>query len=125
MVEEQQNYQVDPFIGEVGVRLRDIEERQKIMKDRILLIGQNLITFKEKTSDQVIELKKDMMIIKQDIKRIKDFLENLADESSNFARKNDLEILQKQSKMFQPLNLVTKEEVKEIIKEELKKNKDL
>ena len=114
---------MDPFIGEVGVRLRDVEERQKILKDRILLIGQNLIDFKEKISSEVTDLKKDLEIMKQDVKRMKDFLDSLANETSNFARHSDLEVLQKQAKMFQPLNLITKDEVKELIEQELRKHK--
>lgn len=122
---EQQNYNPDPFISEVGVRIRDIEERQKIMKDRILLVGQNLIDFREKTTDDLIQLKQTVEIIKQDIKRIKDFVENISNETVNFARKSELEILQKQAKMFQPLNLVTRDEAKEIIEEEIKKHRVL
>ena len=109
------------FYSEAGVRIGDIEERQKIMKDRILLIGQNLIDFKEKISDDLIELKKNIEIMRMDMKRIKDFIENISDESVNFARKSEVDILYKQAKMFQPLNIVTKEEVKKLIDEHMKK----
>lgn len=120
--QEQQNYEYD-FYSDVSVRLRDIEERQKIMKDRILLIGQNLIDFKEQKNEEIIEIKKDLEIIKMEMKRVKDFIENISNEFSNLARRSEIEILQKQAKMFQPLNLVTKNEVKKLVDEEIKKKR--
>jgi hypothetical protein len=55
------------------------------------------------------------------MRRIKDFIRNISYETENFARKNELVILSKQAKMFQPLDLVTKQEVRGIIQEEIKK----
>ena len=83
--------------------IRDIEEKQTIIKDRLLLIGENLIDLKEKTLQDKLEIKKEIEIIKSTIERLKSFLETASAEFSKFARKEDLEILSKQAKMFQPL----------------------
>ena len=85
-------------------RLKDIEEKQNILKDRLLLIGQNLIETKEETSDRILELRKDMEKIKNDVEKIKSFLDLVSSEMGKFARKDDLEILKKQARMFQPLS---------------------
>ncbi|MFH1787222.1 MAG: hypothetical protein ABH811_00295 [archaeon] len=98
----QGNYLNQNF-GETNTKLRDLEEKQRILKDRTLLIGQNLIETKEQNIQKILEIKKEMEILKQDIERIKSFLEIIASEFSNFARKEDLEILSRQAKMFQPL----------------------
>ena len=47
MAEIQQNN--DSFFAEISMRFRDMEEKQKMLRERILLIGQNLIETKEKT----------------------------------------------------------------------------
>ena len=52
--------------------------------------------------------------MKQNIEKIKSFLESISSEFSNFARKEDLEILAKQAKMFQPLELVTKKDLEKL-----------
>ncbi|MFA5953667.1 MAG: hypothetical protein WC812_03675 [Candidatus Pacearchaeota archaeon] len=91
--------------------LRDLEERQRILKDRLLLIGQNLIELKEKNSEEIIELKKDIETIKQNLERLKSFIETISGEFSDFARKEDLEILRKQAKIFQPLEFATKKDL--------------
>jgi len=100
------------FSGETNTKIRDLEEKQRILKDRLLLIGQNLIEFKEKNDQHILEIKKNIEILKQNIERIMSFLETASREFSKFARKEDLEILSKQAKMFQPLEFVRKSDLK-------------
>lgn len=112
---EQVDY-IGQALGETNIRIRDLEERQRILKDRLLLIGQNLIETKEKTNQSVLEIKKDIEIIKQSIERMTSFLETASSEFSKFARKEDLEILSKQARMFQPLKFAGKENLKTLKK---------
>ncbi|MEX0932659.1 MAG: hypothetical protein WDZ77_00985 [Candidatus Pacearchaeota archaeon] len=96
------------FYNEASIRLKDLEERQRVLRDRVLLIGKNLIDTKESLAEKSITMKKDIESLKQDMERIKSFMETLSGEFSKFARKEDLDILSKQAKMFQPLNLMKK-----------------
>ncbi|MAH03705.1 hypothetical protein CMI39_02880 [Candidatus Pacearchaeota archaeon] len=113
MVEEQLNSPGSGF-REVNIKVRDLEEKQRILKDRLLLIGQNLIEIKEKSNQNILEMKKDIEILKQNIERTTSFLEMASSEFSKFARKEDLEILSKQAKMFQPLEFVRKRDLEKI-----------
>ncbi|MBU0893863.1 MAG: hypothetical protein KKF48_04010 [Nanoarchaeota archaeon] len=101
MAVEQVDYS-GQYWAEVNSKLRDLEEKQRILKDRVLLIGQNLIETREKTDENILEIKKDLEIIKQGMDRTQRFLETASTEFSKFAKKEDLEILQKQARMFQP-----------------------
>jgi hypothetical protein len=106
-MDEQIDYGGQSF-GNANIKLRDLEEKQRILKERLLLIGQNLIEIKEKNNQDILEIKKENDMIKQDIEKIKSFLESISSEFSKFAKKEDLEILSKQAKMFQPLKFVKK-----------------
>ncbi len=106
--------QEDSYYQNQDYGIRDLEERQRILKDRLILIGQNLIDVKEKTGKEIIELKKEVEIIKQNLERLKSFIETMSSEFSSFARKEDLEILIKQAKMFQPLEFVRKDELEKL-----------
>ena len=99
---EEINYQ-EQFPEDANLKIRDLEEKQRILKDRVLLIGQNLIDTKEKTSETILEIKKDLEKIKDSMEKIRRFIENISTEFPKFARKDDLDILVKQAKMFQPL----------------------
>ncbi len=107
MNEEEANYSEQAWSGIIA-KLRDVEEKQRILKERLLLVVENLLEIKEKTSDEILEIKKDIEIIKQNSERMRSFLESASGEFSKFARKEDLEILAKQAKMFKPLEKLKK-----------------
>jgi hypothetical protein len=109
----EQDYE-NQYFTETSTKVRDLEEKQRIIKDRILLIGQNLIEMKEDVHSNFLEIKKDIEVMKRDIERLKSFFETISGEFSRFARKDDLEILSKQAKMFQPLDFVTREDLKKL-----------
>ena len=115
MANENENYDSQYFL-EFNTRLKDLEEKQRIIKDRVLLIGNNLIETRDDFRKTIIEMKKDIENLKRDFERLKSFIETLSGEFSNFARKEDLEILIKQAKMFQPLELVTKKDLERLKK---------
>jgi len=102
----------EQFLWDTNTKIRDLEERNRMLKDRLLLVGQNLIETKEKTNLNITEMKKDIEIIKRNVERLTSFIETISTEFPNFARKEDLEILSKQAKMFQPLEFVRKKNLK-------------
>ena len=102
------------YFTETSTKVRDLEEKQRIIKDRILLIGQNLIEMKEDVHIAFLDIKKDIEIMKRDIERLKSFFETASGEFSKFAKKEELEILSRQAKMFQPLELVTRRDLEKL-----------
>jgi hypothetical protein len=90
---------------------KELEEKQRLLKDRLLLVGQNLIEFKEKYEEEILELKKDMQEIKQTLEKLTGVIESLSGEIPKLAKKEELQILAKQAKMFQPLEFVKKSDL--------------
>ena len=122
---DEQNPQFqDPFANistEFGTRMNEIEEKQRLLKDRVLLIGENLISTREEYEKQSLEFKKQIKQMEFEIKSIKQLNKRIVEELDNFARKTELEILERQTKIFQPLEFARIKDVKDIIKKELKK----
>jgi hypothetical protein len=110
---DQEGYSGQSFSDPVA-KIISIEEKQRIQKDQILLLGQNLIEVKEKTNAKIMEIKKDIELLKQNVERMSSFLESISGEFSKFAKKEDLEILTKQAKMFQPLDFVRKKDLENL-----------
>ena len=73
MAQEQIDYSGEGF-GSLNNKMRDIEDKQRILKDRIFLIGQNLIEMKDNTNKKILEIKQDVEIMKQTIERLSSFL---------------------------------------------------
>ncbi|MBR9704361.1 hypothetical protein GOV12_03040 [Candidatus Pacearchaeota archaeon] len=123
--EQNQENTFNTYITELGIKINELEERERILKDRILLIGNNLISTKENVNKENLEFKGEIKEIVLNIRSIKQLNQRILNEIGNFARKSEVEILKKQFKMFEPLNYNKKEDIRKIIAEELKKfNKD-
>ncbi len=119
---EPQTYDpVNSLLIEFGTRLNEIEEKQKLLKDRTLLIGENLISTKEEYEKHFLDIKKQIAEINLTLNEIKRFDKRIINEIENFARKAEVEILERQIKLFQPLNLARIDDVKNIVKDEILK----
>ena len=77
-------------------KMRYIEEKQRLLKDRILLIGQSLIEERDRTFKELQELKKTVISVKEDNDRIKELLERVVEQLNGVARKEELAIVQRQ-----------------------------
>ncbi len=103
MAGEQPNYQASPgYSTDPAMKLRDLEDKQRILKNQMLLLGKNLIEIREKNNKELLEIRKDLEILKGTMERLASFVSSVSDEFSGLARKSDVEILEKQIKMFQP-----------------------
>jgi hypothetical protein len=83
-----------------GPQLRDMEEKLRLLKDRILLIGQSLVDERGKNFNEIQELKKEFFKIKEENQRMKEFLQRVTEQLSNSARKEEVLILQRQFDLF-------------------------
>ena len=121
MVDEQNP--VNSLLAEFGTRLNEVEEKQRLIRDRSLLIGENLISSKEDSETKLFELKKQINKLDYEIKSIKQLVHRIVNEIPNLARKSELTILENQSKMFQPLELVRMKDLEVILDKKLKQIK--
>ena len=90
------------YFSDINARLRDVEEKQRLLKDRTLLIGQNLIDEKEDTFKDIQELKKIVLILKEENIKMKEFIQRMGEQISELARKEELMVLQRQFDIFKP-----------------------
>jgi predicted nuclease with TOPRIM domain len=120
MAEAQQDFSGEQF-SDIAVKLRDIEEKQSIIKDRILLIGENLVSEKQETEEEFKEIKNKISALEEEIRKLKITLQMLIDNINNLVRKNEFDMLKRQFEMFNPLELARVSDVKDIIAKALKK----
>ena len=122
MAQEQTQDPISSLLSEFSTRLNEVEEKQRLLRDRALLIGENLISTKEDHETENHKLKKEISQINSEIKTLKTLMKRVINELENFARKTDLELLKNQSQMFQPLELARIKDVQEIINKEITKH---
>jgi len=91
------------MVPDVGIKVRDLEERQRLMRDKLSLIGKNFIDLKGEIEKEASNIKVDVSQLKSDIIKIKALITRVTEELENKAKKSDVELVAKQLKMFQPL----------------------
>ena len=83
--------------------------------DFIDIGSQNLVETKENIERGLVELKLAIEEMKREQEKIKNTVIRLSEELDKKARKSEIELLQKQAKMFQPLELVRLEDIKKLL----------
>jgi len=118
MVEEQGVEQsIDSGALDVISRVRTLEGKYNLLRDRALIINQNMITQYQKTSAELKTIEEDLQDIKHTIFQIKETLKHLVQEMEGFARRDEIKILEKYINLWNPMKFVTEEEVKKLIEE--------
>lgn len=111
---------ISALLQEFGTRLNELEEKQRLLKDRLLLIGSNLLSSKEDFDKKDLDFRKRLSDFETEIKSLKQINKRVVNELENFARKEEFGILERQFKIFQPIQFARIEDVRRIVQEELR-----
>ena len=84
------------FSVDLNSRLRDVEEKQRLLKDRVLLIGKGLVEDRQQTSQSVREIKNIVLTLKEENARLKEIIKNMTEQLGRTARKEELTTIQHQ-----------------------------
>lgn len=114
-MEEQQAF----YESDASTRVRDLEEKMRLLKDRVILIGQNLLESRESLEGEVQEIKVMLAGTEKDLEKLKEKVQLILEEFEGFSRKEEVNLLKKQFKMFEPLQFARIDDVKRIVEEEL------
>ncbi len=96
-------------------RLRVLESRYSLMRERMVIINQNMIGEYKKSSQDLKEMNNDLNEIKKDMADLKDSMGKIIKELGLFARKSDVKVIEKYVTLWNPMNFVTEKDVLSII----------
>ena len=102
-------------LNDFNIRLRDNEERMRVLKERVLLLGQNLIDSREDSVKEIRELKSKNAVLLDDIRELKSVVRSVVEQVGRFATKNEMAVIERMLKDFQPLEFVRVKDLKEMI----------
>ncbi|MBU3923691.1 MAG: hypothetical protein KJ592_02135 [Nanoarchaeota archaeon] len=107
------------LMTEFNTRLRDLDERNRLIRERVLLIGKNLISSRQEIEDELREIKQDNQKIKQDLEKIKKISNSLLTEFNKFVKREEIIVVERMLKDFQPLEFMRKKDVEELIQKQI------
>ena len=105
--------------SDISTRVRDLDEKNRLIRERVLLLGKNLIEIKEEQQEKTTQLKKDLDLIKNDLDLMKKISSDLVDQLSKFVKRDEMLLLERMLKDFQPLEFMRKRDVERLIDEKL------
>ncbi|MBS3172247.1 hypothetical protein J4438_01535 [Candidatus Woesearchaeota archaeon] len=109
-------------LNELGTRIRILEGKYTVTRERMLLINQNMIDHYKILTTEIKSMNEELREIKESLELIKETTRNIVKEMSFFARKEQMKVLEKYINMWNPLNFVTEEQVLELIEKKRTKN---
>ena len=112
----------DPYalVNELNTRIRILEGKYNLTRERMLVINQNMLDHYKKITADMKSIQEDITEMKDSMNLLKDTLKSIVKELKLLARKEELKILEKYINLLNPLNIITKEEVNELIEKRLK-----
>lgn len=115
--------QIQFLLSDFNTRLRDLEERNLLIRERVLLLGKNLISSRQELDDEIKLLKKQTSQTKRDLEKVISLTKNIVHETDKFVKRDEVLVIERMLKDFQPLEFMRKKDVEEMINEKLGKVK--
>jgi hypothetical protein len=111
--------QIKFLLSDFNTRLKDTDERNKLIRERVLLLGKNLISSRQETEDEIKNLKQENIKIKENLEKLKRTSNSLLTEFGKFVKREELTLIERMLKDFQPLEFMRKKDVEELINKEI------
>lgn len=91
------------LLNELTMRIRDTDEKQRLLKERVILIGENVVSLRDEFTKELQDLKKATFVLKEESERMKELFSQVAEQLNNTARKEELRMVERQMEMLKPL----------------------
>ena len=108
-------------ITSLSRRVRVLEERNSSVQNRMGIIEQNMLSRYKQLNSEIKTMLSEMSELKKDMGEMKDRMLMFIKELQMCAKKEEITTLKKYIDLCEPVNFVTHNEIKDIIKEELGK----
>jgi len=113
MAEPREN-PLSSLMFDVNTRLRELEERNRLLRERVLIVGKNMLSLRDDVEKELGEIKKENFQFKKDIEKLKIITQNILSEVSKFARKDEMNYIERMLADFQPLKFARMSDLKEL-----------
>jgi|TARA_Y100000310_G_scaffold93932_1_gene91551 hypothetical protein len=110
-------------IGNLSRRLRLLEESFTNLRRALQVTEQNMLGKNKVFATDIRTLTSDISDIKQEISEIKEKIIEVVKELKEAAKRDEVKVLEKYINFWNPVKFVTQNEVEDIVKEIIKKEK--
>ena len=112
---QEQTYSPDELLFDITSRTRGLEGKYNLLRDRVLIINNNMIEEYKRLMSEIKLMDSEIKDIKSDISKLKESIRHLVKEMDLFARKEDVQFLEKYINFWNPMKFMTEDDVLRII----------
>ncbi|MBI4154084.1 hypothetical protein HY501_02005 [Candidatus Woesearchaeota archaeon] len=116
----EQQYTGEQTVIELINRLRVLESKYTLLSEKLLVVNQTMIEEYKKLMKEIKDLEVQIREMRSEQKNIALILKHLTEEAREFAKTENLKVLEKYINLWNPLKFVTESDVQRIVQEELK-----
>ena len=104
---------VSALLSDFASRVRNLEEKFNILRERVLVLTQNFVKRERKLQKDMGLIQEDNKDLRLELKEIKSRIESLLSQHEGFVRKEEIAVIEKYFKLFDPIKFVTEDEIEE------------
>jgi len=102
---------------DLDFRMRLLEDRYSKVRDRLILMNQNMIDEFKLFNNSFETLTEEMRLMRKDLEEVRKVTKDILLASKQFADKKNVRVLEKYINLWNPLNFVTEKDVQKLIQE--------
>jgi len=111
------------LFADFATKVKDLDEKHEGLKEKMLLLSQSFIKQEDRISKEISFLRDDIREIMIELEKIKEGIQHIIKESAGFARKEEIQTMERYMKIWEPLKMVNEDDVKRMIEGAIKKRK--
>ncbi|MEM1988783.1 MAG: hypothetical protein QXS41_03020 [Candidatus Woesearchaeota archaeon] len=121
---KQQNVDIIPILTEevrrLSERMKELEYELQLLKKKIEVFNQNMLTTFKKDKDQIDILKSDLEQFRKNLNQLTDLMNKMVSELKGSAKKEDVMRLEKYIDFWKPIEFVTYSGLDHVLNEKIK-----
>jgi len=102
-------------VGELGRRLRIIEDRYSNVRRKTQVTDQNMLNIQKNLNREVKAVDDQIIELQKSVSQLNDKMKQILREIQNFAKNEDVRTLKRYLDFWQPLNFITKIEAEKLV----------
>jgi hypothetical protein len=118
--DQRQASALSAMLSDINTRINDIEEKQNILTEKISLLSQTLLNTAQRLNKDNQIANEDLSAMKQALQKMRDTTNMMIEQSADYVRRGEVQMLDKYMKNWQPMKFATIEDVKKMIADAMK-----
>ena len=108
------------LFSDINTRINDLEEKQNVLTEKLSVLSQTLLNTAQRLNKDNEIINEDLSAMKQALQKMRDTTNMMIEQSADFVRRNEVQMLDKYMKNWQPMKFATIEDVKKMLSDAMK-----